>query len=106
MVRLVLLISLVILTGCKKGSMFSSKPRYSVGDCVASTSGLERWEKPSAETISKVAEIGNEKYRVLYATPWGIVSTGMYFSILEGGTEKITCPKELQEPGPVVKENE
>lgn len=107
MVKLALLISLMILTGCKEGSMFSSKkgPKFAVGDCVAlasivndSKAPLESWEtdKDRGYSVERILEIGKLKYRTLEEMHF---SRYMIESSLEISFDdilvKVECPKRL-----------
>jgi hypothetical protein len=67
MKKFILIIAL-LLTGCVKSRpLFNDKPLFQVGDCIVKSEiPCEKWERCSIY-IHKILEIGNKKYRVLFA---------------------------------------
>lgn len=92
------LISLSLLfTGCFRASV--TGPKFAVGECTQSDSQREAWEK-DPETILKVVEIGEKKYRLKYRNPYRsslIGETTYSFYMAELGQKVVPCPADYQE---------
>lgn len=91
--KALLVISVLFLSACSPKGML---PKFKVGDCITINRHLEKWEIAKKD-ISKVLEVGDRKYRLMYVSPKllaGMEDNFNYIISVDDISVKTECPNE------------
>jgi len=108
---LILIVALGVLAIIQAASK-PALPLYKQGECIRNTNEptCEKWEK-CPFVIAKVIEVGKKHYRLLrgqYKPDLNEVYVHVIEETIENadqGTEKVSCPEELNDPKTLEKAN-